>query len=246
MDKGVYFKDNTYGPAGTAGASHATTMYEYGNWDQWAQTPAGNIAERDEGLSNYVKSLTWNSYISEFGTQDERNDGRAQETAALAFIHMETFAELDELRRETMMATTAAYNALKQPGGRGGAGAGVAMRAEKPEKMVAEMQTLELIDELKTRKNGDDMSWDGFKHILGSYPGIKTKFNNYLNKHETDVVWRAKTQAEQVREFITMFLDGFDDPGVRAKEAVERALRFRQKQQMHNQHVSRTQGAAFR
>ena len=98
--------------------------------------------------------------------------------------------------------------------------------------MVAEMQTLELIDELKTRKNGDDMSWDGFKHILGSYPGINTKFNNYLNKHETDVVWRAKTQAEHVKEFITAFLDGFDDPGVRAKEAVERALRFRQKQQM--------------
>ena len=48
------------------------------------------------------------------------------------------------------------------------------MRAEKPEKMVPETQTLELIDELKTRKNGDDMSWDGFKHILGSYPGIKT------------------------------------------------------------------------
>ena len=87
--------------------------------------------------------------------------------------------------------------------------------------MVPEMQTLELIDELKTRKNGDGMSWDGFKHILGSYPGIKTKFNNYLNKHETDVAWRAKTQAEQVREFITAFLDGFDDPGVRAKEAVE-------------------------
>ena len=94
------------------------------------------------------------------------------------------------------------------------------------------MQTLELIDELKTRKNGDDMSWDGFKHILGSHSGIKTKFNNYLNKHETDVAWRAKTQAEQIREFLTAFLDGFDDPGVRAKEAVERALRFRQKQQM--------------
>ena len=47
------------------------------------------------------------------------------------------------------------------------------MRAEKPEKLVAEMQTLELIDELKTRKNGDDMSWDGFKHMLGNYPGIK-------------------------------------------------------------------------
>ena len=58
------------------------------------------------------------------------------------------------------------------------------------------------------------MSWDGFKHILGSYLGIKTKFNNYLNKHETGVVWRAKTQAEQVREFITAFLDGFDDPEV--------------------------------
>ena len=68
------------------------------------------------------------------------------------------------------------------------------------------------------------MSWGGFKHILGSYPGIKTKFNTYLNKNETDVVWRAKTQAEQVRDFITGFLDGFDDSGVRAKEAVGRAL----------------------
>ena len=29
MDKGVYFKDNTYGPAGLAGPAHATTMYEY-------------------------------------------------------------------------------------------------------------------------------------------------------------------------------------------------------------------------
>ena len=48
-----------------------------------------------------------------------------------------------------------------------------AIRADKPEKMVADMQTLELIDELKICKNGDDMSWDGFKHILGSYPGIK-------------------------------------------------------------------------
>ena len=44
------------------------------------------------------------------------------------------------------------------------------------------------------------------------------------------MVWRAKTQAEQARDFITGFLeDGFDDPGVRAKEAVERAPRFRQK-----------------
>ena len=107
MDKGIYFKDNTYELAGIAGVSHATTMHEYGSWDQWAQTPAGNAAERNEGLSNYARSPTWNSYISEFGTQDERNGGRTQETAALAFIHMETFAELDELRRETMVTTTA-------------------------------------------------------------------------------------------------------------------------------------------
>ena len=104
----------------------------------------------------YVKSLTWNAYISEFGTQDERNDGRAQETAALSFIHMETLGELDELRREAMMMSTEAFNALKQPAGREGGGA--AMRAEKPEKMGPDMQVLELIDELKTRKNGDDMS----------------------------------------------------------------------------------------
>ena len=25
------------------------------------------------------------------------------------------------------------------------------------------------------------MSWGGFKHIASSYPGIKAKFNNYLN-----------------------------------------------------------------
>ena len=68
MDKGIYFKDNTYGLAGIAGVSHATTMNEYDDWAQWAQTPAGNVAERNEGLSNYDKSLTWNSYISEFGT----------------------------------------------------------------------------------------------------------------------------------------------------------------------------------
>ena len=137
-------------------------MHEYDTWAQWAQTPAGNIAEHNEGISNYIKSLTLNAYISEYGTQDERNDGRTQETAALAFIHMESFAELDELRRETMMTTTTAFAAVKKNGGRGSAGAGSAMRAEKPEKMVPEMQTLELIDELKTRKNGDDMSWDGF------------------------------------------------------------------------------------
>ena len=105
-----------------------------------AQIPAGNAAERNEGLSNYVRSLTWNAYISEFGTPDERNDGRAQETAALSFMHMENFVEMDELRREAMMTMTAAFAALKQPGGRGGGGA--AMRAEKPEKMVLEMQTV--------------------------------------------------------------------------------------------------------
>ena len=44
MDKGIYFKDNTYGPAGIAGVSHATTMNEYDDWAQWAQIPAGNVA----------------------------------------------------------------------------------------------------------------------------------------------------------------------------------------------------------
>ena len=220
MDRGIHFRNSTYGLAGIAGDPHATALHEYGDWAQWAQVPAGKVAERNEGLRNYAKSLTWNAYISEFGTPDERNDGRAQETAALSFIHMENFVEMDELRQETMTMTTASFTALKQQGGRGGGGGGAAMRAEKPEKMVPDMQTLELIDELKTRKNGDDMSWDGFKHILGSYPGIKTKFNNCLNKHTTDVIWRAKTQSEHVRECIATFLDGYD-PGVRAKEAVE-------------------------
>ena len=231
MDKGIHFRDNAYGVGGVAGDAHVTALHEYGDWDQWAQLPAaGNVAERNEGLHMYVKSLPWNAYISEFGTQDERNDGRAQETAALSFIHMGTLGELDELRREAMVMSTEAFNALKQPAGRGGGGA--AMHAEKPEKMGPDMQVLELIDELKTRKNGDAMSWDSFKHIVSSYPGIKTKFSNYLNKHQSDAVWRAKSQAEQVREFTTGFLDGSDDPGVRAKGAVEKALRFRQKTNM--------------
>ena len=85
----------------------------------------------------YVKSLTWNSYTSEFGTSEERNDGRAQENMALSFVHMESIPELDELRHETMMMSTEAFNALKQPAGRGGGGA--AMRAEKPEKMTGDM-----------------------------------------------------------------------------------------------------------
>ena len=31
----------------------------------------------------YLEALSWNAFISEFGTPEERNDGRAQETAAL-------------------------------------------------------------------------------------------------------------------------------------------------------------------
>ena len=169
MDRGIHFRDNTYGLVGIVGDPHATALHEYDDWAQWAQILAGDVTERNEGLSNYAKSLTWDAYISEFGTPDERNGGRAQETAALSFIYMENFVEMDELRQEAMMTTTAASAALKQPGGRGGGGGGAAMRAEKPEKIVPEMQTLELIDELQTRKNGDDMSWNGFKHILGSY-----------------------------------------------------------------------------
>ena len=82
MDKGIHFRDNTYGVAGAAGDPHSAALHEHGDWAQWAQIPAENIAERNEGLSNYVRGLTWNAYISEFGTSDERNDGRAQETAA--------------------------------------------------------------------------------------------------------------------------------------------------------------------
>ena len=149
MGKGIHFRNKTYGLGGILGGAHPTAIHEYGDWAHWAQIPAGNVAERDEGLNNYVRSLTWNAYISEFDTPDERNDGRTQETAVLSFIHMEYFVEMDELRQETMLPTTAAFAALKQPGGRGGGGGGSAMRAEKPEKMVAEMQTLELIDELR-------------------------------------------------------------------------------------------------
>ena len=184
MDKGIHFRNNTYGVGGIAGDAHVTALHEYGDWDQWAQLPAGNVAERNEGFHMYVKSLTWNAYISEFGTQDDRNDGRAQETAALSFNHMETLGELDELRREAMMMSTEAFNALKQPAGRGGGGA--AMRVEKPEKMGPDMQVLELIDELKTRKNGDGMSWDSFKHIVSiasrRSSSISTKFSIWMKE----------------------------------------------------------------
>ena len=137
MEKGIHFRDNTHGLAGIAGDPHATALHEYGDWAQWAQIPAGNVAERNEGLSNYAKGLTWDAYISKFDTSDERNDGRAQETAALSYIHMENFVEMDELRREAMMTATAAFAALKRPGGGGGGGGGAAMRAEKPGKMVS-------------------------------------------------------------------------------------------------------------
>ena len=103
MDKGIHFRDNTYGLAGAAGDPHPTAMHEYDDWAGWAQIPAGNIVERNEGLSNYVRGLTWNAYISRFGTSDDRNDGRAQETAALSYIHMESFAQMDDLRRESMI-----------------------------------------------------------------------------------------------------------------------------------------------
>ena len=83
MGKGIHFRDNTYGLAGAAGDPHATAMHEYDEWAGWAQTPAGNIVEQNEELSNYVRGLTWNAYISELGTSDEPNDGRTQETAAL-------------------------------------------------------------------------------------------------------------------------------------------------------------------
>ena len=103
MNKGIHFRGNTYGLDGAAGNPHATAMHEYGDWAQWAQIPAGNIVGRNEGLSNYVRGLTWNAYISRFGTSDDRNDGRAQETAALSYIHMESFAQMDDLRRESMI-----------------------------------------------------------------------------------------------------------------------------------------------
>ena len=73
IDKGIHVRDNTYGVAGIAGDLHPTALHEYGDWAQWAQIPAGNIAERNEGLNNYVRGLTRGAYISEFGTPAERN-----------------------------------------------------------------------------------------------------------------------------------------------------------------------------
>ena len=55
MDKGIHFKNNTFGPGGIAGDAHVTALHEYDDWAQWAKIPAGNVAERNEGLSNYAK-----------------------------------------------------------------------------------------------------------------------------------------------------------------------------------------------
>ena len=74
-----------------------------------------------------MRGLTWNAYISEFGTSDARNDGRTQETAALSYIHMESFAQMDDLRRESMIMATAAFAALKRPGGGGAYGSVMSM-----------------------------------------------------------------------------------------------------------------------
>ena len=41
MDKGIHFKNNTYGPGGIAGGAHVTALHEYADWAQWAQIPAG-------------------------------------------------------------------------------------------------------------------------------------------------------------------------------------------------------------
>ena len=37
MDRGIYFRNNTYGVAGIAGGDpHATAIHVYGDWAQWA------------------------------------------------------------------------------------------------------------------------------------------------------------------------------------------------------------------
>ena len=82
MNKTIYFQDNGYGGGGAAGPAHGDALYEYADWASWASLPAANQVERQEGLECYLEALSWNAFISEFGTPEERNDGRAQETAA--------------------------------------------------------------------------------------------------------------------------------------------------------------------
>ena len=36
MDKGIDFRDNTYGLAGIVGDPHAAALQEYGDWAHWA------------------------------------------------------------------------------------------------------------------------------------------------------------------------------------------------------------------
>ena len=59
MHKGIHFKNNTYGLGEIPGDAHPTAVYGYDDWAQWAQLPPGNVAERNEGIHLYVKSLTW-------------------------------------------------------------------------------------------------------------------------------------------------------------------------------------------
>ena len=84
MDTAIHFRDNTYGVAGAAGDPHPTAIHEYGDWAGLKFQLETSMNGMRGLLGNYVRGLTWNAYISEFGTSDERNDGRAQETAALS------------------------------------------------------------------------------------------------------------------------------------------------------------------
>ena len=65
MDKGIHFKDNTYGLAGIAGDPHATALPEYGDWAQWAQIPAGSLDLLEsagfgvDGLPTSLVGSTW-------------------------------------------------------------------------------------------------------------------------------------------------------------------------------------------
>ena len=229
MQRTIYLQDNAYGAGGAPGAADPMAVFTYANWDQWTQLAAANGPERMEGLTQYVEALTWSAFVSEFGTDDERNAARITENGQLAFVHLENYRQLDEVRLQTMAKCTTAFNTLKRGAG-GAAGApAAAMRAEKPEKLGSDMNQMELVEELKTRRNGEDMTWDGFKHAIANYPGLKTKFNNYLNKNESVPVWKAKNQPEQVKDFIDEFLATQDDPNIRAIESCGRALKFRQK-----------------
>ena len=75
------------------------------------------------------------------------------------------------------------------------------------------LNRLELTVELRARLvGGDEMNWALLRKALRYYPALVTQFNNNAVSKDRDPVWKAKTQDQQVKEFLTDFIGTLDQP----------------------------------